>query len=220
MTSTQLFRTVLLLSCSIGSAATAQNGELGPRDLFLQTANSGSTSTRLSVRYALLLQQPGRGFVGVDPDKVSFGAGDQVRLSVQVSQPANIYVLQRGSSQRWGVLFPPSPSVPNSFPGLQVCEIPGSGATFTFDGRPGEELLVMIVSRDPLDAATLAGQLNERSSQTTDRSQAFKSRDLVFEKTQDDRQSPFHGTAIYASGASPIDAPVLIPIKLIHKATR
>ena len=102
----------------------------------------------LGVRYSLM-KRTESGLVEVDPGG-TFRAGDRIRVSIEVNDTAYLYIVNRGSSGAWKVLFP-SPEVQDGDnrvePGRRY-QIP-SGHVFTFDEQPGVEKLFLVLSRQP-----------------------------------------------------------------------
>jgi hypothetical protein len=104
--------------------------------------------TPLGLRYSIL-KRGSEGEQEVDADTV-FHAGDRIRLSVEVNDAGYLYIVNRGSSGTWKVLFP-SPEIAGGDNRVERGKrylIP-SGYTFTFDEQPGVEKLFLIVSRQP-----------------------------------------------------------------------
>lgn len=200
-----------------------------------------STGRPLGLRYSLL-QRTASGFQEVDAGS-AFHAGDRIRLSVEVNDPGYLYIVNRGSSGSWTVLFP-SPEIAGGdnrvFPG-QRYEIP-SGYTFTFDETPGEEKLFIVVARQPEgDLERLIYKLGESGAPKSEPKQPklmlaanispiddlvvgrlrnAYSRDLIIEKVDD--KEPVNSRppekAVYTvntSGHS--DARVIADITLIHR---
>ncbi|MGE5568093.1 MAG: DUF4384 domain-containing protein [Rhodospirillales bacterium] len=102
----------------------------------------------LGLRYSLLKIERGRA-VEVSTDEV-FRAGDRIRLSVEANDTAHLYIVNRGSSGIWKVLFP-SPEIAggsNVVERGRRYEIP-QGYTFTFDEQPGAERLFIVLARQP-----------------------------------------------------------------------
>lgn len=100
----------------------------------------------LGLRYSVL---KGEAREEVSGDSV-FHGGDGIRLSVEANGRAYLYVVLRGSSGVWKVLFP-SPEIDG---GSNVVErgrrheIP-PGGRFTFDQQPGTEKLFLVLTRRP-----------------------------------------------------------------------
>lgn len=102
----------------------------------------------LGVRYSVL-KLGASGDEEADSDAV-FHAGDRIRLSVEVNDAGYLYIINRGSSGVWKVLFP-SPETSggdNRVEKGKRYQIP-SRHTFTFDEQPGKETLFLVVARQP-----------------------------------------------------------------------
>jgi hypothetical protein len=107
----------------------------------------GASARPLGLRYSILKYAGDQEYMEVDPDLV-FRSGDRIRLRVQVNDPAFLYIVMKGSSGNWRVLFP-SPEYDSGanrvLPGRDY-DIP-SRTRFVFDETPGEEKLFFILSR-------------------------------------------------------------------------
>lgn len=102
----------------------------------------------LGVRYSVL-KMGASGDEEADSDAV-FHSGDRIRLSVEVNDAGYLYIINRGSSGVWKVLFP-SPETSggdNRVEKGKRYRIP-SQYTFTFDEQPGKETLFLVVARQP-----------------------------------------------------------------------
>ena len=125
-----------------------------------------STRPPLGLRYSILKEAPGGGTVEVDSATV-FRSGDRIRVTVATTETAYAYVVTKGSSGKWRVLFP-SPEIgqgSNLIPGGVIYPIP-AGHWFAFDEQVGEEKLFVMVSRTPVkDLDGLIYQLKESGTQ-------------------------------------------------------
>jgi len=202
-----LFRGVLLLGVIVCSwRAECQNARLSPRDLFLE--GEQHSDVPISVRYTVLRRDAEGKFVGVDPASAVFHSGDRVRLRVQVNRKAFVTVLQRGSSGMWSVLYPKDGSPAEQLDSFETFDIPALPGTFAFDDRPGEEHLVLVVSREPVPGRSVVDQMNSTG----------KARELLVQTVEQDERPGFEGTAVYVSDTKPAeDAPLLIHLKLQHR---
>jgi hypothetical protein len=129
-------------------AGTATGAVPGPKDEGPQVILASQKSAPLGVRYSIL-KEAGGGALEVDSDAV-FRSGDRIRLTVMANDRAHLYIVQRGSSGNWGVLFP-SPEINggnNVIDKERVYEIP-AGHWFAFDEQPGKERLFIVLSRRP-----------------------------------------------------------------------
>jgi hypothetical protein len=103
----------------------------------------------LGVRYSILQRGEGGQFSEVAPDKI-FHSGDRIRLSVEVNDAGYLYIVHRGSSGTWKLMFPTadSPDGSNQVEKGRRYMLP-PGSVFTFVGEPGEEKLFLVLSRQP-----------------------------------------------------------------------
>lgn len=102
----------------------------------------------LGLRYSLLKHMGDDRYAEVDVDTV-FRSGDSIRLSIEVNDDAYVYIVNKGSSGTWKVLFP-SKEINNGRNHVRArerVEIP-AGARFTFDDTAGAEGLFIVVSRE------------------------------------------------------------------------
>ncbi len=115
-------------------------------EVFVPVAYTASVRP-LGLRYSILKYAGDQEYMEVDPDLV-FRSGDRIRLRVQVNDPAYLYIVMKGSSGNWRVLFP-SPEYDSGanrvLPGRDY-DIP-SRTRFVFDETPGEEKLFFVLSR-------------------------------------------------------------------------
>jgi len=121
----------------------------------------------LGLRYSLLKKIDAGPGAEVDPGGV-FRAGDRIRLSVEVNDAAYLYIVNRGSSGAWKVLFPSAEIEGGNNrvePGRRY-QIPAEHV-FTFDEQPGVEKLFLVLSRQPqADLENLIYSLSRRPGAT------------------------------------------------------
>lgn len=202
---------------------------------------ASNTTKPLGLRYSLL-KRTASGVEEVDT-ATEFRAGDRIRLSVEVNDPGYLYIVNRGSSGAWTVLFPSAEIAGGDnhvLPGRRY-EIP-SGYTFTFDETPGEEKLFVVVARRPeADLEKLIYKLGETGAPQPQQTQPklmlaanisriddmlvgrlrnAYSRDLIIEKVDD--KVPVNSRppekAVYTVNPSVrSDARVIADITLIHR---
>jgi len=191
----------------------------------------------LGLRYTIL-KKTGDGQAETDSDAV-FHAGDRIRLAVETNDDGYLYVVNRGSSGTWKVLFPSAEvkAGDNRIQRRTRFEIP-SGYTFTFDEQPGEEKLFIVLSRQPEpDLEGLIYSLGQKSTAPADvqkpkmllASAAFGddvigklrnayARDLIVEKVDDEQAGPKNEKAVYAVNPSgTADSRVVADIALRHQ---
>jgi hypothetical protein len=196
----------------------------------------------LGLRYTVL-KKTGDVQAEIDADTV-FHAGDRIRLSVQTNTDGHLYVVTRGSSGTWKLLFPSGEieGGDNSIQKLVSYQIP-AGYTFTFDEQPGEEKLFIVFSRQPEpDIEKLIYSLGQGGSTpaTTEpaapqrpklllASAAFSddmigklrntyARDLIIEKVDDQQSGTKQEKAVYAvNPTGSADSRVVADITLKHQ---
>ena len=205
----------------------------------------------LGLRYSLV-KQVGSSEREVDADTV-FRSGERIKLHLQASDNAYLYLVLKGSSGRWRVLFP-SPEIDggdNRVEPETTYVVPNNPkAWFAFDDQVGEEQLFILLSRQPQpDLERMIYDLRRGSGQPTAPNapapaaqpsggkvmmasaqqevddvmiaglrQTAYSRDLVFEKVEDDEQEPEWKKAVYIvdKDASP-NARLVADVKLKHQ---
>lgn len=113
--------------------------------------NASTSSIPLGLRYSILRLGSDGQYEEVDPDSV-FRSGDRIRLEVMANDSGYLYVVMRGSSGTWRVLFP-SPEIAggnNRIERGKSYQIPpGKSGRFVFDEQAGEERLSLVLSRAP-----------------------------------------------------------------------
>lgn len=82
-----------------------------------------------------------------------FHSGEHIRLRLETNDPGYLYVVSKGTSGKWSVLFP-SVEIANGNNTVQRGQAftlpPGAKAAITFTDQPGEEHLFVILSRQPV----------------------------------------------------------------------
>jgi len=108
-----------------------------------------SSDPPLGLRYSLLLSRGNDPYREVDANS-SFRSGDRLKVTVEANDTAFLYVIARGSSGLWKVLFPVSEvsSGDNLIQPFRRYEVP-NGGRFYFDDLAGEEKLFLVLSRKP-----------------------------------------------------------------------
>lgn len=105
----------------------------------------------LGLRYSLLKKTPQGEAVEIDSAS-EFRSGDSIRLDVESSDAAYLYVINKGTSGRWNVLFP-SRSIAGGANRVdpEYRYVIPPGGWFTFDEQVGEEQLFILLSRTPVE---------------------------------------------------------------------
>jgi hypothetical protein len=192
----------------------------------------------LGLRYSVMKRDPNGSFAEIDPD-TTFHSGDRIRLQVTANTSGYLYVVMRGSSGNWSLLFP-TPEVAagsNSVQRGESRQIPsGDRGQFFFDEQAGVEKLFLVLSREPesdLDKliysvggapgsaapprllfakATVNDDVVERLRQQV------SARDLVFEKVDGSGDGARAENAAYVvNPSSAPDARLVVDVQLSHK---
>jgi Domain of unknown function (DUF4384) len=191
----------------------------------------------LGLRYTIL-KRAGDGQSEVNSD-TEFHAGDRIRLAVEANDDGYLYVVNRGSSGTWKLLFP-SAEIKGGDNRIQRrvrYEVP-SGYTFTFDEQGGEEKLFLVLTRQPEpDLEGLIYSLGQKTGtpasaekpKTLLASAAFTddvigklrnsyARDLIVERVDDEAAGPKQEKAVYAvNPTGSADSRVVADVTLKHQ---
>jgi hypothetical protein len=103
----------------------------------------------LGLRYSLLKRGSDSRFTEVDPEE-TFHSGDRMRIRVEANDTGYLYILHRGSSKMWSVMFP-NPELAsgdNRVERGKQYDMPYK-ANLVFDEQAGTEQLFVILSRKP-----------------------------------------------------------------------
>ena len=117
----------------------------------------------LGLKYSILKQEAPRLFRPVNVDSV-FRSGDSIRVRVESNEKGYLYVLTRGSSGAWTVLFPKKEirGGDNLIEAGEKHDLPSPEHRWTFDEKKGEEKLFLVLSRKPVgDVDRLIYDLND-----------------------------------------------------------
>jgi hypothetical protein len=191
----------------------------------------------LGLRYTIL-KRTGDGQSEVNSE-TEFHAGDRIRLAVEANDDGYLYVVNRGSSGTWKLLFP-SAEIKGGDNRIQRrvrYEVP-SGYTFTFDEQGGEEKLFLVLTRQPEpDLEGLIYSLGQKTGapasaekpKTLLASAAFTddvigklrnsyARDLIVERVDDEGTGPKQEKAVYAvNPTGSADSRVVADVTLKHQ---
>ena len=206
---------------------------------------SATSATPLGLRYSILLSRDNSAYREVDTDSI-FRSGDRLKIQVEANEGAYLYVVARGSSGNWSVLFPSSDvdNGNNFISPFRPYMVPGTGR-FYFDDQAGEEKLFIVLARKPesnlediiytINAPTkpapqqaqpakqlqLAQMIRPIDDQLVGRVRSsLVARDLVFEKVDDSKPlTPERKeTAAYIINKNPApDAKLIVDLSLKHR---
>jgi Domain of unknown function (DUF4384) len=190
-----------------------------------------SASVPLGLRYAVLRRDASGQYDEVDPD-TSFRSGDRIRLKVDSNTSGYLYVVMRGSSGTWKLLFPSTEVAggSNLVRKGESRQIPsGERGQFVFDEQAGNEKLFIVLTRQPepdLDKLiySMGGTVTKDGSRSLVTQASLgddvvsklrnqvNSRDLVFEKVDSTENA-----AYVVNPSSAPDARLVVDIALKHK---
>jgi len=215
-----IFRLVLLVAAAAGARG---QGGAAARDMFY------SPAAPLGLRYSVLQETAGGGVMETDPESV-FRSGDRIRLAIEANERAHLYIVQRGSSGNWSLLFP-SPEIAggeNVIEKGRRYETP-AGYWFAFDEQPGKERLFVVLARRPEpDLGKMIQALGRQDGGPQQRGlddaavarirSRVGARDLLFEKVAPAAAGGKKETAVYVvnqTGAA--DSRVVADVVLNHQ---
>ena len=185
-----------------------------------------TASVPLGLRYAVLKRDANGQYNEIDPD-TSFRSGDRIRLKVDANTSGYLYVVMRGSSGTWRLLFPSAEVAGGSNHVIkgESRQIPsGERGQFVFDDQAGSEKLFIVLTRQPepdLDKLiySMGGKPDSLISQAMVADDVVSklraqvnSRDLVFEKADSNENA-----AYVVNPSSAPDARLVVDIALKHK---
>ncbi len=206
---------------------------------------SSTTPAPLGLRYSILLSRENAAYSEVDTESI-FRSGDRLKIQVEANEGAYLYVVARGSSGNWSVLFPSSEvdNGNNFIAPFRPYMVPGTGR-FYFDDQAGEEKLFIVLARKPeANLEDIIYKINSPSQTAPQETKPGKqlqlaqmirpiddqlvgrvrssmvARDLVFEKVDDSKPlSPERKeTAAYIINKNPApDAKLIVDLSLKHR---
>ena len=197
-----------------------------------------SASVPLGLRYAVLKRDAGGQYNEVDPD-TSFRSGDRIRLKVDANTSGYLYVVMRGSSGTWKLLFPSTEVAggSNLVHKGESRQIPsGERGQFVFDEQAGNEKLFIVLTRQPepdLDkliysmggtpgakdgSRSLVAQASLGDDVVSKLRTQVASRDLVFEKVDSaSADGKLENAAYVVNPSTAPDARLVVDVALKHK---
>jgi Domain of unknown function (DUF4384) len=190
--------------------------------LFFLSDNNGAKN--IGARVKLYQMSEACELTQVSPRK-HFISGERLRFGFESNSKGYLYVVQKGSSGRYTLLTKEAPVRR----GTELL-IPGNKSWFRFDGTPGVEDLLFIVSRDRLDILPMlvpdavsspANGGNSTEGQIMSILQGRESRDLVLSSDNDtENGSPVSNddaySPVYAVNSSANGKLVSIRLRLAH----
>lgn len=157
----------------------------------------------------------------MDPRTV-FRSGDRIRLSLQSNIDGHLYLIQRGASGNWTLLFPSAGinEGRNAVAAFRNYTVPPGQNAFRFDNQAGTEQLFVVLSRNglavlpsfvpPNAAGPAIQQATVQELQTS-----LKPRDLVLERVANTTSPREAGNFVINNDAG-ADA-VTVSIELTHR---
>ena len=195
-----------------------------------------SAAAPLGLRYSILKQMSGGETLEVDPDSI-FHSGDRIRLSIEANDNGYLYIVLRGSSGNWSLLFPSNEILGgnNTVEKGGHYEIPLGTVWFAFDEHAGREKLFIVLSRQPepnlekliqslrQDPKSTSGQ-EPAGTQVVDDEVVGKirnqvaSRDLILEKVNENSPGEKKEKAVYVvNRTGSTDSRVVVDVSLNHQ---
>ena len=134
------------------AAPAATAAAAAPRKPAPQATESDQSQRRVGIKFRIEQWNENGEIRDVDTSKV-FHSGDRVRFEVESNIDGYLYVIQKGSSGTVSTLFPHvGINDGNNFVQRSVKYMVPANNWFAFDQRPGEEDLMVILSRTPLES--------------------------------------------------------------------
>jgi hypothetical protein len=197
----------------------------------------------LGLRYTVQRYAPGGAITDVPSDTV-FHSGDHIRFSVETNTSGYLFVVNRGSSGTWKLMFP-APEIADGNNRVEPMRLyampPGQGMVFSFDSNAGVENAFIVFSRKPEpDIEGLMYSLQRKKNaaapeapvqsskeliqsvnipnNTIDRMRTAWSRDLIIEKVDPNTPGDQKETAVYVvNPTGSADSRVVADINLVHQ---
>jgi hypothetical protein len=184
----------------------------------------------LGLRYSVLKRTALGVFAETDAN-TTFHSGDGIRVSIESNDDAYLYIVNKGSSGTWTLLFP-SPEINdgnNRLPAHQRIEVP-AGGQFIFVDEPGEERLFFVLSRPPeADLEQLISSLSRRDQLKDITAQSISdefvgklrsgvsARDLIFEKVHEEKSASKEQAAYIVNMNGSESSKVVADLRLQHQ---
>ncbi len=111
---------------------------------------SAVTDAPLGLRYSLLRQTKDQSVEEVDVE-TTFHSGDRIRIRLESTDMAYLYILAKGASGRWRVLFPADGAGQDHRMRPDESQVVPQGGWFAFDHQAGEEKVFVMLSRKKVD---------------------------------------------------------------------
>jgi len=193
----------------------------------------------LALRYSVLKRNGQGAFEETDSDS-TFHTGDRIRLTVQANDTGFLYVVMRGSTGAWRVLFPAPEEAGGDnrvVKGKNYTVPPGKNGQFFFDETGGEEKLFLVLTRkaEP-DLESLVYSMADKEKKQPEKRQmllaenrpaisdsmvdrlrsGLKSRDLVFEKVDEESAEKKEKAVYVANPTGSSEARLVVDVLLKH----
>ena len=215
-----LLMTALLSSVALSGAQAAEK-KAGTRDLVFEEEDPEKAKVepeetldkqadikdgiKVSVTMSLELQRDGK--TDIVPPNSTFVSGDRVRLIYSTNADGYVYWLAKMTSGKYTVLFPTQKTgMDNAVKAGEKHNMPAKGV-FRFDDKSGTEVLMCVVSPEKIadldkavaDANAGGKDVDLNTAKITALEEMNlnkrKTRDLVFEETEDDKTNTKTQTA-------------------------
>jgi len=160
--------------------------------------------------------------------KTQFAAGNRIRLGFNSNREGYLYVVNVGSSGKVTTIFPKSVTDNNQVQPGRLYEVPQqTGKSIKFDSKPGQEVLLVVLSESRINSFDYAGQSIALSVTKSGDGLAgpsgrvelaaldsgSSSKDLFVE------DDGVFQTAVFKPESAPTSQkkPLIVPIKLTHR---
>ncbi len=195
--------------------------------------------TPLALRYSVLKRSAQGAFEETDSDS-TFRSGERIRLNVQANDTGYLYVVMRGSSGAWRVLFPAHEEAGGDnrvVKGKNYTVPAGKNGQFFFDETSGEEKLFLVLTRKPEgDLESLVYAMADKDRRQPEKRQmllaenrpaisdamvdrlrsGLTARDLVFEKVDEEAGDKKEKAVYVANPTGSAEARLVVDVLLKH----
>lgn len=146
-----------------------------------------------------------------------FKSGDRIRLNLRSNRSGYLYVIGLGSSGASRVLFPDSEAVANGIKARVTYAVPFQ-RNLKFDHTPGEERLLVLLSRKPIPQLRKGGQVPGRETRLLVASAHVPgAKDLVLEEEVPESAVEPASYAVIPVSALGEEGTLTLQIKLKHR---
>jgi hypothetical protein len=212
----------LFLDPSSGAAVSATPRPNGKANTATSTNPAAAVVTNTGLMYYMELGHPDGTIERVGPATV-FHSGDKIRIQLQSNADGRLVIAQRNADGTSGILFPDARinGGDNLVRAGQTTALPSPDAWFRFDQNPGEERLLVTLTRQVPGASPTSAALprewdRKRTDEVTQLAQAQKGSKALVIEVDHSREAPAT-YIVQPAGQTGATGAVTAEIVLIHK---